>query len=367
MVTLILNVDRDNDFGRKAGITGPIIGKEKNLEAAIKMALADPEDSDANALFSALSIYEKLKNENQNVEIVTITGDEDVGLKSDEIINKQFSEIYNKIKVDDVILISDGEEDEYIIPIISSYAPIKHVHRVIVKQSRNLESTYYIIVKALKEKDLMRKILVPIGLIFIAYSIAVYFMMFIRNYLPLFLVIDPNTFAISFVLLTLGLYLILKGYSAGTKIKNFYSRMREAFGEAKISITFYLISIILSIFGLLYEIEITNNVTNIIYRILYIMEGMILFIMISGIIKELGNHIEIYIHTNKLNPFFWTGILMLSGISFMIYGFMDYFMIMYNIVNKNSTEISISFIILGFLIAIFTSISRRIFIKESEG
>ncbi|MGC8585347.1 MAG: DUF373 family protein [Thermoplasmata archaeon] len=367
MVTLILNVDRDDDFGRKAGVRGPIIGKDKNLEAAIRLVLADPEDSDANALFSAISLYDKLKNENKDVEIATITGDEEVGLKSDEKINEQLKDVQNKIKIDDVILISDGEEDEYIIPIINSYAPVKHVHRVIVKQSRNLESTYYIIIKALKEKDLLRKILVPIGLVFLAYSVAVYFIMGIRTYFPVFIIIDPNTFAISFVFLTLGLYLILKGYSAGTRLKNFYSRMRVAFGEAKISISFDLISIIISIFGLFYEIEVTYNITNLFERALYVIQNMILFVMISGIIKEIGGHVENYIHNNKLNPYFWTGILMLSGVSFIIYGFMDYLMIMFNIINKKYDDFSIFIIFLGFLIAILTSISRRLLYRESAG
>ena len=38
-VTIILCVDRDNDLGRKAGVEGPIIGREKNLEAATSFCL----------------------------------------------------------------------------------------------------------------------------------------------------------------------------------------------------------------------------------------------------------------------------------------------------------------------------------------
>ena len=38
----VICVDRDNDFGRKAGIDGPIIGRKDNLRAAVKLALADP-------------------------------------------------------------------------------------------------------------------------------------------------------------------------------------------------------------------------------------------------------------------------------------------------------------------------------------
>src|SRR5438132_1208262 len=55
MKTLVLCVDRDDDIGVKTGIRGPIVGREGNLAAATKLGLADPEDSDVNALLSAAS------------------------------------------------------------------------------------------------------------------------------------------------------------------------------------------------------------------------------------------------------------------------------------------------------------------------
>ena len=54
MRTLILNVDRDNDYGDKAQIEGPVIGYSECYAAAVKLVSIDPEDSDANALFGAL-------------------------------------------------------------------------------------------------------------------------------------------------------------------------------------------------------------------------------------------------------------------------------------------------------------------------
>ena len=60
MTTLVLNIDRDNDFGRKANVKSPIIGLDNNLEAANKLAQVDPEDSDVNAIFLAISKYSSL-------------------------------------------------------------------------------------------------------------------------------------------------------------------------------------------------------------------------------------------------------------------------------------------------------------------
>ena len=60
MKILILNVDRDDDFGRKVKIKSPIIGWEEYLKAAEKLALEEPEVSDVNSLFAAISLYVKL-------------------------------------------------------------------------------------------------------------------------------------------------------------------------------------------------------------------------------------------------------------------------------------------------------------------
>ncbi|MDP8012299.1 MAG: DUF373 family protein [Thermoplasmata archaeon] len=139
MVTLILCVDRDDDIGRKTGEKGPIIGRDENIRVANLLALADPEDSDTNAIFGAVSTYDSLKKDGKNVEVATITGNESVGIKSDEILRNQFLEIIKKLDVENVILVSDGEEDEFILPLITSIVPVIHVKRFIVKLCGGLE------------------------------------------------------------------------------------------------------------------------------------------------------------------------------------------------------------------------------------
>lgn len=76
---LILCVDRDADLGVKAGIKTPVIGRKENLNAAVALALKDPEEPDANAMFEAIHIYDRLKGEgkpDEILEISTISGSE---------------------------------------------------------------------------------------------------------------------------------------------------------------------------------------------------------------------------------------------------------------------------------------------------
>ena len=132
---IVLVIDRDNDLGRKAGINSPVIGRQSNLISAIKLAEVDPEDSDLNTIFGAIKLYDELKRKGEDVEIVTICGDEKVGVVSDEKIAEQLDFIKEKLKAKSVVVVTDGSEDEFVLPIISSRLRIDGVNRIIVKQS----------------------------------------------------------------------------------------------------------------------------------------------------------------------------------------------------------------------------------------
>ena len=72
--TLVLCVDRDDDLGFKAQVDGPIVGREACLHAATALALADPEDSDSNAIFETIKIYDHLTEKGEEVAVAVICG-----------------------------------------------------------------------------------------------------------------------------------------------------------------------------------------------------------------------------------------------------------------------------------------------------
>ena len=132
MKTLVLCVDRDDDFGRKAGLNSPFIGREENMIAANGLALKDPEDSDINTIFAAISMYDEMLKKGVDVEIATLCGDIHVGYESDLALTTQLETVINITSADRVILVSDGAEDEYIYPIISSRIKVDSVKKVYV-------------------------------------------------------------------------------------------------------------------------------------------------------------------------------------------------------------------------------------------
>ncbi|HJJ55860.1 MAG TPA: DUF373 family protein, partial [Methanocorpusculum sp.] len=125
--TLILNIDRDDDIGYKSNIISPVIGREACLDTVNKLALSDPEDSDMNAIFKTIKVYDDLKSKGNDVEIAIIGGDHMNMIAGDAKISNLIKSIVESTGVDSCILVSDGMEDEFVIPIIQSYIKIKSV------------------------------------------------------------------------------------------------------------------------------------------------------------------------------------------------------------------------------------------------
>jgi len=93
---LVLCVDRDGDIGTKAEIKTPVIGREENLNAAVALALRDPEEPDANAMFEAVRVYNRLQEESKPdevFEISTISGSELGGVGADRKIVAELNEL----------------------------------------------------------------------------------------------------------------------------------------------------------------------------------------------------------------------------------------------------------------------------------
>ncbi len=147
---LVICVDRDNDLYEKAGISGPVIGREANLAAAMKLAVADPAEPDTNAIFKAISIYDQLSKEH-NMQVATLTGSPKLGYAADDAISGQLDQIIAQFPCESCIFVSDGASDETTIPIIQSRLKIDSVEVLTMKQAKELEKTYFVILDKLKE------------------------------------------------------------------------------------------------------------------------------------------------------------------------------------------------------------------------
>src|SRR5512136_102217 len=135
MDVLVLCIDRDNDLGRKGGVESPVVGRDANIDAALKLGMADPEESDVNTIFGGIKLLDELIASGKSAEIASLAGDLKVGLASDSKLSAQLDSLLNDMHPDGVIVVSDGAEDEAILPIIHSRVKVDGVGRILVKQS----------------------------------------------------------------------------------------------------------------------------------------------------------------------------------------------------------------------------------------
>ncbi|NWJ20386.1 DUF373 family protein [Marine Group I thaumarchaeote] len=147
---LVICIDRDNDVGEKAGIITPVIGRNACIEAAQRLALEDPEDADSNSIFAAIKTYEDLISKGYKVEVVTVAGVKNRGIHADEKILAETRKVLEKFSANGAVIVSDGEDDESVIPVIQNVLPVISVQRVVMKVSRSVEYSYAVFGKYLK-------------------------------------------------------------------------------------------------------------------------------------------------------------------------------------------------------------------------
>ncbi len=218
---LILCVDRDADLGTKAEIKTPLIGRVANLDAAVSLALIDPEEADANAMFEAVSLYDRLMKENKPeevLEIATICGSELGGVGADRKLVSELVTILETFKADEVILVTDGYTDEAILPLIESRVPVSSVRRIVVKHSESIEETAQLFgkyMKTLVQNPKYSRIALglPGTLILIWIILAL-------------LQVRVFYYALT-ILLVISFFMLVKGFGVDRSAKNFYKWAKE--------------------------------------------------------------------------------------------------------------------------------------------
>jgi putative membrane protein len=217
---LILCVDRDGDLGIKTRIKTPLIGRENNLNAAVTLALRDPEEPDANAMFEAIRLHDRLLSEgkpDEVFEVATISGSELGGVGADRKIAAELNEILGSFPADEVILVTDGYSDEAVLPLVESRVPVSSVRRIVIKHSESIEETAALFTRYLKmlmENPRYSRIALGLpGVLLLILGVLAVFGL-VHYYLMAFVIV-------------LGLFLFVKGFGVDRMTKKLYNWIKE--------------------------------------------------------------------------------------------------------------------------------------------
>ncbi len=373
MKTLVLCVDRDDDLGVKAGVNGPVIGRNENLQAALALGISDPEEVDTNVLLSGLQLYDDLTKRGIDTEIATISGDSHVGFQSDLILTTQLENVLEVVKPDRAILVSDGAEDESIYPVISSRVKVDSVRRVYVKQSRSIEGTYYMIVKTLQDEKMRRRWIVPLSLVLIIWGFLSFITKVIRfqegDFEDIGLV---SQMAFGVIGMVLGFYMVGWAYRWAETFSKKMTNTRKSLRQGSLAIPFALIGIVLAVVGILigYDMALAYRETLLAHErsmavsILIFVSGSVWFVVFGVFSYETGKSVTAFLQTGKIR---WSFIVMMVSVlatGFIVQGSADalsYF-VGYG---EYDLLIIMAEMVTGIMIAIFSSVLNASLRAES--
>jgi len=302
--TLVLSVDRDDDIGWKANIESPAVGREACLKAANTLALADPEDSDVNAIFSAVKIFDELTGKGEDTAIAVVSGNHLHMIDGDRRIAASLDQVVRETGATNCILVTDGAEDEYVIPIIQSRIPVSSIRRVIVNQMPNLEGTYYILKKLLDDPKISRLIFIPLGLAMLLYATA---------YL-----LDFPGIATIIVVGVIGSYMLYKGFGFDEIFHGIIDTLRISLQRGRFSFVTYTITILLVLMGIangfLTILKYYSTDYGVLYFLMMFIYGAIGWLIAGGLVMSIGIITDVYTNEREglgkviVFPFFITAI-----------------------------------------------------------
>ena len=273
----MLAVDIDNDLYRKARVAGPVIGREANLRAAAKLALADPQEADANTMFEAVKKYDELKKRGHSVSVATITGAEKEGYAADSAVARQIDLVLDRFKADSCVLVTDGASDMRVLPILKTRIKVNSVDIVRIHQAEALEGAYFTIFEKLKEPHYARIVFGIPAVLLLLFALSYYF-----NYgwqLPAALI---------------GVYLIAKGFGVEDSLVNSFRGL--GFSVERMSFIFYTSAIVFFIISLIigygaYTSALSTTRNQLVLSA-YALEGFLILFPVSLVLYLIGRVLD---------------------------------------------------------------------------
>ena len=289
---LVLCVDLDDDLGRKTGVDTPVVGRDGVEAAAVDLATADPEDSDVNVLFEGLHIADRIIDE--SVEVVAVTGVDGSDVAANRAVGEELDTVLAGLATgEDVraMVVTDGAQDESVLPVIRSRIPIDGVQRVVVRQAQDLESMYYTIKQVLDDPETRGTILIPMGILLLIYPLSI---------LAERLNMPGAVFGVTSALL--GLYLLSRGLALGQRLDSLFNRVREGLYGGRVSLVTYLVAGLLLVIGGFTGVQAVTDLQaqaddalDVIEVIAALVYGSLQWFAAAGVTSSLGRVVDDYI------------------------------------------------------------------------
>jgi putative membrane protein len=235
MSTLVVCVDREDDIGAKTGLETPVAGWEAVRSLVTEVGLADPEDASVNCLLESLRVARDLRADDEEVSVAVISGAAETMVGRDRAVADQMDDLIADYDPDSAVVVIDSAQDERLVPIIESRVQVDAVDRVVVRQARDIESTYYLLKQFLADEELRQTVLVPVGVALLVFPI-------------LLLLVGPAT-AVASITAVIGTFVLYKGLGIDDYVADLPAEVKDALYSGRVSIVTYVVASGLTLVG----------------------------------------------------------------------------------------------------------------------
>ena len=252
---LVLCVDLDDDLGRKTDFETPVVGRDSVEAAAVALANADPEDSDVNVCFQGVHLHDDVAAEGgERVEVAVVTGTASGDVAANRAVGEEVDTVLAALSTSEdvrALVVTDGAQDESVLPVIRSRVPIDGVRRVVVRQAQDLESIYYTFKQVLADPETRGTILVPLGILLLIYPVAV-----IAEQLDF-----PGS-TLGIISALLGLYVLFRGLGLEGAIDDLLERVRVGLFSGRVQLITSVVGTALVAVGAVGGLETMNRLAG---------------------------------------------------------------------------------------------------------
>ncbi|WP_336134932.1 DUF373 family protein [Natronomonas amylolytica] len=310
---LILCVDLDDDLGRKTEFDTPVVGRDNVEAAAVALANADPEDSDVNVCFQGVHLHDAIDDE--SVEVAVVTGTAKADVSANRKVGEEVDTVLASLSTgEDVraLVVTDGAQDESVLPVIRSRVPIDAVRRVVVRQAQDLESMYYTFKQVLADPETRGTILIPLGILLLIYPVAI-----VADIIGL-----PGS-TLGVVSALIGLYVLFRGLGLEDAIDSALERVRVGLFSGRAQLITYVVAAALMVVGGVGGLDTVDRMGDPrpLSAVAGFVFGAVQWVAAAGIVAALGRITDEYLAGNfrwrYLNaPFYVVAIaIVLHGLS----------------------------------------------------
>ena len=231
MTTLVACIDRTGNIGAEP----PVVGWEAVQSLVTDLGVADPEDSRVNCVLEALRVTRDLRDDGEDAVVAVLSAAGD-SVSADRAVARQTEQLTDEYDLESAVVVVDSAEDERLVPIVESRVRVDAVDRVVVRQARDIESTYYLLKQFLADEELRKTVLVPVGVALLAFP-------------ALMTLADSPAVAAGAIAAVIGVFFLYKGLGIDSVLASLPGQIQTALYSGRVSLVTYVVAVGLALIG----------------------------------------------------------------------------------------------------------------------